>query len=424
MSTIATPRPLTRHLQAVVAERLSEEAVIVLSGARTVGKSTLLRACAAALGTTVLDLDEPDTRAAVARDVGYYVAADAPEPVCIDEFQHVLPLLAAIKAELNRDTHPGRYLLTGSTRYTTLPAASQSLAGRVHLLTMWPLSQGELNGSKETFLDTLMSNPAKLVARRPSPTRRSQYEAIILAGGFPMAIERPDGQGRSRWFRDFVSTVVQRDVLEIRRVRQRELLPRVLRHLAAQTAQVLNVSRIAEAMTVRSELVADYTQLLEAVFLVHRLEAFGRTLSSAVRHYPKVHLVDSGLGGHLLGVTPARLLQRDAATLTEFGHLVETFAVNEIIKQSGWASLPVSFSHYRTRDGAEVDLVIEGEDGRVGAVEVKAAGASADTDFRGLRQLRAGLGDRFVGGVVLHLGERSNPHEDRLYSVPLDRLWS
>ena len=359
----------------------------------------------------------------MARDPSFYVAADAPQPVCVDEFQHVLPLLDAIKAELNRDTHPGRYVLTGSTRYATLPAASQSLAGRVHVLTLWPLSQGELQERRETFLETLLSDPAALVGRDISRTQRGDYEAIVLAGGFPMALARVDEEARNRWFRDYVSAVVQRDVLEIRRVRQREHLPRVLRHLAAQTAQVLNLSRIAQTMGLRSELVTDYTQLLEAVFLVHRLEAFGRTLSSKVRRYPKVHVVDSGLGASVLGVTTARLARRDAAALTEFGHLVETFAVNEVIKQSGWSSPPVSFSHYRTKDGAEVDLVIETDDGRVCGVEVKAAGGAIDADFRGLRQLRDKLGDAFVGGVVLHLGQRSHPHGDRLHAVTMDRLW-
>ncbi|HTE85298.1 MAG TPA: AAA family ATPase, partial [Dehalococcoidia bacterium] len=269
---------VTRHLEAVVGQRLTEEPVVVLSGARTVGKSTLLRACARVHGVEVLDLDDLATRQAVASDPAYFVAA--PEPVCIDEFQHVLPVLDAIKAQLNRELRPGRYLLTGSTRYTTLPAASQSLAGRAHVLTIWPLSQGELRGTRETFLDTLVSDPARLVSPAVSATSRRDYERMILAGGFPIALARSTPELRRRWFRDLVEMVIERDVLEIRRVRQREVLPQILRRLASQTAQLINPSAVASTIELDKSTVNDFIRLLESVFLVHRLGAYGRTLSA------------------------------------------------------------------------------------------------------------------------------------------------
>jgi uncharacterized protein len=415
-------RTITRHLEATVVERLEEEPVIVLQGARTVGKSTLLQACADARGTQVLDLDDLNIRRAVEADPSLFVAGDA-RLICIDEFQHVPQLLDAIKAELNQDLRPGRYLLTGSTRYATLPAASQSLTGRAHVMTMWPFSQGELLGRREGFLATLFADPDSLASAQPSTTSRTAYEEMVLAGGFPLALDRGPGTARDRWFRDYVSTVLQRDVLEIRNVRQREALPPVLRLLAGQTAQVLNASRIADQLDLRNELVRDYIQLLEAVLLVHRIEAFGRTLSSRTRHLPKVHLVDSGLGAQLLGITQARLSQRQAATLTEFGHLVETFAVNELHKQASWCADHVRFSHFRADEGVEVDLVAETEDGRTVGIEVKAAASASEADFRGLKQLRDKLGDLFVAGVVLHLGTRSFRQHGKLLALPLDRIW-
>lgn len=291
-------------------------------------------------------------------------------------------------------------------------------------MTMWPLSQGELIGVRETALDLLMSEPAALVTGTPSTTQRSDYEKNILAGGFPIAVARSAGAGRNRWFRDFVDMVIQRDVLEIRKVRQRQVMPQVLRRLAGQTGQVLNISTVASALQLDASLTGDLIGLLESVFLVHRLESFGRTLSSRVGRSPKVHLVDSGLAAYLLGVTEAKLRTRAPSMLTEFGHIVETFAVNELIKQAGWASEPVEFSHFRTRDGHEVDLVIEDPHGRIAGVEVKAAGTVADNDFRGLRLLRDKLGSDFIGGVLLNLGRRAYTYEDRIHVVPLDRLWS
>jgi uncharacterized protein len=169
-----------------------------------------------------------------------------------------------------------------------MPKASQSLTGRAHVMAMWPLSQGELRGRKETFLDELMSDPASLTTPEPSRTDRANHEPMALADGFPIAIARPTQVTRDRWFRDFVDLVVERDVLEIRRVRQRRVLPLILRYLAAQTAGVLNVSSIAATVQLDNRLFGDFVSLLESVFLVHRLEAFGRTLAS------RPHRADAG----------------------------------------------------------------------------------------------------------------------------------
>jgi predicted AAA+ superfamily ATPase len=417
------PRVIARHLQPVIAQRLAEEPVVILTGARTVGKSTLLTAYSREHGVPVTDLDDIATRRAVAADPTLFTSGRA-EPVCLDEFQHVPVLLDAIKAELNRDLRPGRFLLTGSTRYSTMPRASQSLTGRAHIMTMWPLSQGELRGRKETFLDDLMTDPGSLTTPEPSRTDRTSYEQMVLAGGFPLAIARSARATRDQWFRDFVDMVIERDVLEIRRVRQRRVLPLILRQLAAQTAGVLNVSNIAATVQLDGRLAGDFVSLLESVFLVHQLEAFGRTLSSRVGRMPKVHLVDSGLAAYLLGINDSRLAARDPSTLTEFGHVVETFAVNELIKQAGWSSVQVRFAHFRTRDGYEVDLVAETTEGRIAGVEIKASATITDSDFRGLRLLRDKLGTDFLGGVLLNLGQRSYTYEDRLHVIPLDRLWT
>ncbi len=177
-------------------------------------------------------------------------------------------------------------------------------------------------------------------------------------------------------------------------------------------------------LQLETRLVNDLVALLESVFLVHRLDAFGRTLSSRVGQVPKVHFVDSGLAAHLHGITEAKLAARKPATLTEFGHIVETFAVTELFKQAGWATITVRFSHFRTRDNQEVDLVAETGDGRIAAVEFKASATADEGDLRGLRYLRDLLGPDFVGGVLLNLGQRSYTADRNIYVVPLDRLWT
>ncbi|MFI7634175.1 ATP-binding protein [Nonomuraea sp. NPDC049400] len=269
----------------------------------------------------------------------------------------------------------------------------------------------------------MFADPGSLVTAIPSRTTRADYERMILTGGFPMVLGMPNAE-RGHWFRDFVDMVIDRDVLEIRKVRQRHVLPLILRHLAARTASVVNAADIAQHVGLDQRLVGDYITLLESVFLAHRLDSYGRTLSSKVSRSPKIHLIDSGLAAYLLGISQRKLDRRDPATLTEFGRVVETFVVNELIKQAGWADSVVEFGHFRTRDQREVDLVIESGEGEVIGVEVKAKSSIEEADFRGLRLLRDRLGSAFVGGVLLNLGQQSFRHDDRLFVMPADRLWT
>lgn len=411
-----------RRLSGVVAQRLAEEPVVILTGPRTVGKSTLLAELARGGDRPVLDLDQPEARAAAGADPGFMVSG--PGPVFIDEFQHVPELLDAIKAELNRDTRPGRFVLTGSTRYTVLPQAAQSLTGRAHVINVLPLSQGELDRRRETFLDLLWQDPGQLAEMPSKPASRDDYVKRALSGGFPMVLRRQTARSRLSWFADYIDLVVMRDVLDISQVRQREALPRLLRQLAAQTAQVLNISKAGQAVGLEPATANRYAALLEAAFMIQRLPAWGETLGKKLASYPKVHLIDSGLAGWLLGLSAAKVNSRDPHVLTEFGHLVETFAVGEILKQVSWSDEIITASHFRTHDGAEVDLILETWDGRVAAFEVKAGTRIKDPDLDGLRLLRDRLGDRFAGGFVLNLGDLAYRKEDRISVLPLCRLWN
>ncbi|NLT05211.1 MAG: ATP-binding protein [Solirubrobacterales bacterium] len=412
-----------RRLEEVIQARLDEEPVVVVQGARTSGKSTLLRELADAREAAVVDLDEPATRDAATASPSAFARGDG--PVFVDEYQHVPQILDAIKAELNRDLRPGRYVLTGSTRYSSLPAAAQSLAGRVHVMTLWPLSQGEIDGEREGFVERLVFEPEILLDSAPaSTTTRVEYVSRILRGGLPLAVARQAGVGRDRWFDDYLRVVIERDVVDLSRIRQREKMPVLLAQLGGQTAQLLNVARAADAVGLESSTAEKYVRLLEAAFIVHRLPAWGTTLRARAGARPKIHFVDSGVAGRMLRVSAARLAALEPQAMTVLGHLLETFCVGEVVKQVGWLPHPVHVGHWRTRDGDEVDLVLERDDGAVVAIEVKAGERVRSSDLGGMRKLRSALGDRFLRGVVLHLGPRAYPVEDRVHAVPVDRLWS
>ena len=411
-----------RRLLEVASERLEDEPVIALQGPRTVGKSTMLAELADSREVAVVDLDEPATRAAVLADPDTFV--DGPSPVCIDEYQHVPAVLDAIKAQLNRDLRPGRYVMTGSTRYDALPTAAQSLTGRLHLLTVWPLTQGEIEGVRENLLAALIDDPAGAAPHGTvSASTREEYIARITAGGMPIPLTRSSSAARNRWFDDYIKLVLERDVRELSRLRQREQLPALLRCLAAQTAGVLNVTNAANQAGLERTTAADYVKLLEAVFLIMRLPAWGTTLRARATRAPKIHMVDAGVAARLLRLTPEKLARRDASSLSQFGHLLETFVVGEIVRQASWSERVTTAGHWRTSDGDEIDLVLERDDGGIVAFEVKAAGQVAGQDMRHLRKLRDALGERFLVGATLYTGSRAYKVEDRLHAIPIDRLW-
>jgi predicted AAA+ superfamily ATPase len=413
---------VARHITPIAHDRLRDDPVVLLEGPRSVGKSTLLRELAASIGATVLDLDDVATRDAVAADPSAFVGG--PDPVCVDEYQKAPIILDAIKAELNTDSRPGRFVLTGSTRHDSLPKAAQALTGRLSLLTVYPLAQVELEGYPATLLEGLFDDPgATVAAKATSTTTKAEYIDRVVAGGFPLALTRND-TSRNRWFDDYVTLTLERDVRELSNIRQGQLLPLLLQRLAGQTGQVLNLRKAAQDAGLDPVTGENYTQLLEKVFLVSRLRAWGKTLSSRTGVTPKLHVIDSGVTARLLRLTPDKLLRNDPASLTELGHLLESFVVGELTRQASWLDGYAEPGHWRTRDNDEVDFVLERDDGAVVAIEVKAAGRVPGDDFKPLRKLASALGDAMVAGVVLHTGERSYNFEDRLYVMPIDRLWA
>jgi predicted AAA+ superfamily ATPase len=297
-----------RRIERVALERMNEEPVLALQGPRAVGKTTLLKGLARARNASVIDLDDLATREAVADDPATFVSGSA--PVLIDEYQHVPVVLDAIKAELNKDSSPGRFVITGSTRYDALPMAARTLTGRLHLLTVLPLAQVELARDRGELLRMLFDDPLALVTSKASSTSREEYAERIVAGGFPPALQRATRAARGRWFDDYLWLCLERDAAELARIQMRSALPELLARLAAQTGQVLNVTAAGASAGLGKRTADNYMKLLEALFLIERLPAWGRTLRARAARLPKLHIVDTGLAARLLGLTPERLLRR------------------------------------------------------------------------------------------------------------------
>lgn len=411
---------LGRHAEAVVTRAFATFRVVVLNGARQVGKTTLMRQCAADYGAEVVSLDDPvDLAAAVADPVGFVTGFGL--PLAIDEAQRGGdPLVLAVKLCVDRDSAPGRFLLTGSSRFVTVPGLTESLAGRAHVVDLWPLSQGELGGVRETFLTAIFDGPDAVRALRPVDWSRADYAEALCRGGFPEAV-RLDPDQRQEWLASYVRLLALRDVAQLARIRGIDDLPRLIRMLAARTAAELNVAGLAADAGMAADTVRSYLDLLETAYLHHRVPAWSRNLTTKHKRRPKTYFTDSGLAAHLLGAEPAALARPTSAHL---GTLLETFVVGELARARTWSGVDVGLHHYRDRNGVEIDLVLERRDGRIAAIEVKAATDAGPGDAHRLAWLRDRLGIEFALGVVLHTGSRSRVLGDRLLALPISTLWA
>ena len=408
---------LERHIRPHVVEALQDTRVVVLLGARQVGKSTLAREIARREHpATALTLDDRATRAAAERDPTGFVA-DLSTPAVIDEVQRAPDLLLAIKQRVDADERPGQFLLTGSANVLTASTIADALTGRAEYYRLWPFTQGELRGVRERFMEILFAGERPQIAGAPVGSRPAI--PMLLAGGYPQANTRT-GRRRLLFFESYVETILQRDLASVARVHEQANMRRLLEALAAVSGSSLNYGGLSRDLGIPVTTLRSHTDLLETLFLVRRIEPWHENRLSRVVKTPKAYVTDTGLLAHLLRVDEHGLA-RDAAAM---GRLFETFVVTELLRQTSWQEEPVRLYHYRDRDGREVDAILERHDGAVIGIEAKAAASVGAGDFSGLTRVRDALGDRFKAGVVLYTGANTVPFGDRLSAVPLEALWS
>jgi predicted AAA+ superfamily ATPase len=403
-----------RNIEAELYSALADTPVALLNGARQTGKSTLVQAFAKASSVPYVTLDDA-TQLAAARSDAQGFLAGLGERAVIDEIQKAPELFPAIKMSVDRDRRPGRFLLTGSANVLLLPKISESLAGRMELITLWPLSQGELHAQQEKFLDGVFAE--RLPALRESDA--FDLKNMVLAGAYPEVIQRPAGKRRDAWFAAYITALLQRDVRDLANIDGLTDMPRLLSLLAARVGGLLNMSELSRSSGIPNSTLKRYLSLLQATFLFQPLPAWSSNLGKRLIKSPKIHLIDSGLAAHLAGIT-RQSLDRDPVF---FGHLLETFVVGELRKQNGWSDRRVNLYHYRTTTGREVDILLEDAAGRLVGLEVKASSTVGRKDFSGFDALSEDVGDRFVRGVVLYSGEQAVSFGEHYVALPVGALW-
>jgi uncharacterized protein len=412
MNTIS--RAITPRLLAA----LGDTPAVMLVGPRQAGKSTLVQSLAdGPHPARYLTLDDLRTLDAARRDpVGFIESLDG--PVIIDEIQRAPELLLPIKAAIDRDRRPGRFILTGSAQVMLLPTVSESLAGRIEVHTLWPFSQAEIEGVHGRIVELLLDGSSR-PSMAPASTREGLI-ARIVRGGFPEAVAREDDR-RGEWLDSYLTVIAQRDLRDLANIERLAQIPAVLAALASRVRAPLNKTEVGSSIGIPRTSLDRYLTLLEHVFLLCRLPAWHTNRIKQIAKAPKLLLCDSALLTHLLRTDRTRLSDDDSL----LGVVLECFVGMELAKQLSATSTRASLQHMRTATGADVDFVLEGADGRLAGIEVKASATVRGEDFKHLATMRDRIDpERFVRGVVLYTGGERVPFGERLEAWPLATLWT
>lgn len=374
-----------------------------------------MRAAAGERPAEYRDLDLPQDRQSAIEDPVGFVSFD--DLMVIDEIQRVPELLLAIKAAVDANPTPGRFLLSGSSRLLGLRDLPDTLPGRMETIELWPFSQGEIDGTADSFVDTAFRLGPDL--RHESAVARADYSDRLVRGGLPEAVARTDPRRRGKFHDSYVQNLIDRDVRQLTEIERVSQLNALIRLLAARSGHLVVPGSLESDLRISRPTVARYMRLLEEVFLVKRIPGWSRNLGTRTTAAPKLIYVDSGIAARLLSFD-SHALRRPGAP---FGPLLEGFVLSELARQLTWSQELADLYHYRDHNKVEVGAVLEDRRGQVVGIEVKAASTVRSEDFNGLRQLATKLGDDFLVGVVLYTGHTTLPFGPKLRAVPVSAIW-
>jgi uncharacterized protein len=394
---------------------LARSRVVLLNGARQVGKTTLVTELLKEKNYTYLTFDDELTYLAAKKNISGFIS-EIKKPVIIDEIQRVPEIFLAIKRDVDKNSTPGRYLLTGSANPLLIPKMGDSLAGRMEIIDLMPLSQGEINGTNEIFIDAVFSKWT--VKSFVKPISKHDLYKKIITGGYPL-VQNTDEEGCQAWMRSYLNLLLQRDIKDLAQIEKLTEFPNLLSVLASRASGLLNVSEIARECKMSNKTLQRYIALLETIFLINQQQSWSTNITQRFVKAPKVYMVDSGLLSYLLDTNLERLLTNS----THAGKILENFVVGELQKQATWSKTSVAMYHCRTTAGEEVDVILEDRSGNIVGIEIKSSEKVTTDDFKGLKYLKEKVGEKFVMGIVLYTGSLCLPFDKGLYTMPINVLW-
>lgn len=408
---------IERHVTELIRVSMQDTPAVLVKGPRQCGKTTLVRQFNE--GMTYLTLDDPSVLAAARQNPLNLIKKL--DRAILDEVQRAPELLLALKLSIDQDRRPGRFLLTGSANLLTLPQIADSLAGRMEVHTLLPLSQAELQGRPSDFLQRAQDQNWPITHTKwvtPTMDGQNHTEPNVLAGGYPEMRTRANASRRVAWARAYIQTLVERDVQDVAHIEHLSLIPRLLDVAAAHCGQLFNATGTGGQLRMDARTVEKYLGVLEKLFLIQRLPAWNRHELGRLIKTPKLHFLDAGLQAALTRLSPQTLDKHPE----RWGPTLETWVHAELRKTLALCTDTWYLGHYRDKDQIEVDFVLESTERQLIGIEVKAASSVNAHDFKGLRRLRSQTGSDFLTGIVLYDGPQALPFGDGLWAIPLAAL--
>ncbi len=388
---------------------------ILLVGARQSGKSFLMKAIAKEENAHYATFDNLPTLAAASNDPVGFIRS-VPKPVILDEVQRVPELFLPIKEDIDLHRIPGRYSLTGSANPLVVPKLGDSLAGRMLLYELYPLSQGEILGKKERFLEIAFSNNPIFPS---SHFTKNDLVDRIIRGGYPEVQTLKNHEERSEWADGYLSLILQKDIRDLAQIEGIIQLPNLLIAIANQVGSLLDYGNLAKDSGIPMTTLRRYFQILHSLFIVHTLPSWSRNIKKRLVKSPKVFFVDTVILLQLLNLDEVRLAQSPRI----LGRAAENFVVLELLKQTTWHPKKINLFQFHTDTHQEVDIILEHESGKVVGIEVKSSETVGIEDFKHFRIMKESIGEDFLRGIVLYAGHQTLSFGPDLLAVPISALW-
>lgn len=406
-----------RNIFEVLLRRLGSMPVMLVIGPRQCGKTTMVKMVAQKKNMYYLSFDDITTLASVQFDpVGFL--KERKKPLIIDEAQRAPELFLPIKSEIDSDRKPGIYILTGSANPLLVPHLGDALTGRMGICNLWPLSQGELLGIKETFIDRVFDKKS-WSSEYPLLSKKELLQKIAL-GGFPTLHTLNSEQERREWCNDYLFNALQKDINELSKIERFSQIPALFNGIANRVGSTLNIEELSRIAHTSPATVRRYMQLLESLFLLYRVSAWSKNRDKKLVKSPKIYFSDTALLMHILGINEERLFNLPNL----FGHVAENFVIMEIVKQITWSDQAPYLYHFRQENGAEVDLVLETFSGKLVGIEIKISEVVRENDLKGLLALKELSKETFYQGIIFYMGDKVVPFGNNCYAIPISALWA